>query len=85
MSTVASDSEQMCWQLHIIENRYGSLHKTIIATEANSRFTLFLPVDILMSINELTQRLKMEWQWVLAEIPRLSHILPRSDIVLLLS
>jgi hypothetical protein len=85
VNTVISDSEQMCWQLHIIENRYGSWHKTIIATEANSRFTLFLPVDLLMSIDELTQRLKMEWQWVLAETLRLSHILPRSDIALLLS
>jgi hypothetical protein len=85
VNTVISDSEQMCWQLHIIENRYGSWHKTLIATEANSRFTLFLPVDLLMSIDELTQRLKMEWQWVLAETLRLSHILPRSDIALLLS
>ncbi|GAB2931072.1 hypothetical protein [Rheinheimera gaetbuli] len=85
VNTVTSTREQMCWQLHIIENRYGSWHKTLIATEANSRFTLFLPVDLLMSIDELTQRLKMEWQWVLAETLRLSHILPRSDIALLLS
>ncbi|GAB2922164.1 hypothetical protein GCM10027181_21750 [Rheinheimera gaetbuli] len=85
MNTVTSTCEQMCWQLHIIENRYGSWHKTIIASEANSRFTLFIPVDLLMSVEELTERLQMEWQWVLAETLRLSHILPRSDIALLLS
>ncbi|MBU1310187.1 MAG: amino acid adenylation [Gammaproteobacteria bacterium] len=85
VNTVTSTREQMCWQLHIIENRYGSWHKTIIATEANSRFTLFIPVDLLMSVEELTQRLQMEWQWVLAETLRLSGIMPRSDIALLLS
>lgn len=85
VNTVISTREQMCWQLHIIENRYRSRHKTLIATEANSRFTLFIPVDLLISIDELTQRLQMEWQWVLAETLRLSNILPRSDIALLLS
>ena len=85
MNTVTSTREQMCWQLHIIENRYRSRHKTLIATEANSRFTLFIPVDLLMSVEELTERLQMEWQWVLAETLRLSHIMPRSDIAQLLS
>lgn len=85
VNAVASTREQMCWQLHVVENRYGSWHKTIIATEANSRFTLFIPVDLLMSLDELTLRLNMEWQWVLAETLRLSHLMPRSDIALLLS
>lgn len=83
--TVTSTRDQMCWQLHIIENSYGSWHKTIIATEANSRFMLFIPLDLLMSVEELTQRLQMEWQWVLAETLRLSNLMPRSDIALLLS
>jgi hypothetical protein len=85
VNTITSDVKQMCWQLHIIENSYGSWHKTIIATEANSRFTVFMPVNLLMSVEELTQRLQMEWQWVFAETLRLSNILPRSDIALLLS
>lgn len=85
VNSVTSTREQMCWQLHIIENHYGSWHKTLIATEANSRCTLFIPINLLMSVEELTERLQMEWQWVLAEILRLSHILPRSDIALLLS
>lgn len=85
VNAVTSTREQMCWQLHIIENRYGSLHKTIIATEASSRFTLFIPVNLLMNVEELTQRLQMEWQWVLAETLRIEQILPRSDIAVLLS
>ncbi|MGP9800508.1 hypothetical protein [Rheinheimera sp. NSM] len=85
VNTITSDSKQMCWQLHIIENSYRSRHKTIIATEANSRFTLFIPIDLLMSVEELTQRLQMEWQWVLAETLRIEQIMPRSDIALLLS
>ncbi len=85
VNAIVSTSEQMCWQLHIIDNSYGSRHKTIIATEANSRFTLFMPVDLLLIPEQLTQRLQMEWQWVLAETLRLEQILPRSDIALLLS
>jgi hypothetical protein len=85
VNSITSTNEQMCWQLHIIENSYGSWHKTIIATEANSRFTLFIPVDLLLSTDELTQRLQMEWQWVLAETLRVEQIMPCSDIALLLS
>lgn len=85
INTIVSTCEQMRWQLHIIDNSYGSWHKTIIATEANSRFTVFIPVDLLMSVEELTQRLQMEWQWVLAESLRLSNVMLRSDIALLLS
>ena len=85
VNSITSTGEQMCWQLHIIENSYGSWHKTIIATEANSRFTLFIPVDLLMTPDQLCKRLQMEWQWVLAETLRLSHIMSRSDIAMLLS
>lgn len=85
VNTITSDSKQMCWQLHIIENSYRSRHKTIIATEANSRFTLFIAIDLPMSVEELTQRLQMEWQWVLAETLRIEQIMPRSDIALVLS
>lgn len=85
VNTITSTREQMCWQLHIIENRYRSRHKTIIAIEANSRFTLFIPVDLLMSVEELTQRLHMEWQWVLAETLRLNRLMPGSDIAFMLS
>ncbi|SNY58536.1 hypothetical protein SAMN06297280_3430 [Arsukibacterium tuosuense] len=85
VNSIFSTREQMCWQLHIIENSYRSWHKTIIATEANSRFTVFIPVDLLMTPEQLSKRLQMEWQWVLAETLQQHSDMPRSDIALLLS
>lgn len=84
VNSVASDSMQMCWQVHIIDNSYGSRHKTLIVVEANSRFTVFIPVVLKLSVDELSARLKMEWQWVLAESLRVLDYMPRSDIALLL-
>ena len=85
VNSITSTGEQMCWQLHIIENSYGSWHKTLIATEASSRFTVFMPVDLLMTPEQLSKRLQMEWQWVLAETLQQHSDMPRSDIALLLS
>ena len=84
VNTVISDSMQMCWQFHIIDNSYGSRYKTLIAVEANSRFTLFIPVVLKLSVEELSAHIKMEWQWVLAESLRALEYMPRSDIALLL-
>ncbi len=84
VNTVTSDGMQMCWQVHIIDNSYGSRHKTLIAVEANSRFTVFIPVVLKLTVDELSARLKMEWQWVLAESLRVLEYMPRSDIALLL-
>ena len=85
VNAIVSSSEQMCWQLHIVDNSYGSWHKTIIATEANSRFTVFMPVDLLLTPDQLSKRLQMEWQYVLAETLQQHSDMPRSDIALLLS
>jgi hypothetical protein len=84
VNTVNSDIAQMSWQVHIIENSYGSRHKTLIAVEANSRFSVFIPVVLKLSVEELSVRLKMEWQWVLAESLRVLDYMPRSYIALLL-
>lgn len=84
VNSVITDSRQMCWQVHIIDNSYGSRHKTLIAVEANSRFTVFIPVVLKLTVDELSTRLKMEWQWVLAESLRVLEYMPRSDIALLL-
>lgn len=85
VNSILSSAEQMCWQLHIIENEYRSWHKTIIATEANSRFTVLLPVDLVMPMEKLTQRLQMQWQFVLAESLQELRLMPGSNIALLLS
>lgn len=84
VNSVISDSMQMYWQVHIIGNSYGSRHKTLIAVEANSRFTVFIPVVLKLTVEELSARLKIEWQWVLAESLRVLDCMPRSDIALLL-
>lgn len=85
VNTLISDSIQLCWQVHIIENQYQSLEKTIIGCEANSRFTFFLPVSWKLSLSELTESLQMEWQSVLAETLKSYPLLPHSDIAALLS
>ncbi|WP_438863280.1 amino acid adenylation [Neptunicella sp.] len=85
VNTLQSTFQQFCWQIHIIENRYKSIEKTIIATEANSRFTLFLPVEKPLTVGELESRLFMEWQYVLAETLETQRLLQRGDIAKLLS
>jgi hypothetical protein len=84
-NTIASDTNMFSWQLHIIDNRYRSSDKTIVATEAHSRFTCFLPVYEPLSLSELHQQLSMQWQQLLVEMIRANQLLPNSDAVLLLS
>ncbi|WP_445945101.1 amino acid adenylation [Shewanella sp.] len=85
-----SDKQTFCWQLHIIDNgpsvyRVRSRHKTIIACEANSRFTVFIPVDTKLTLDELAARLQMQWQYSLAETLQQLRAIPSSDIAMLLS
>jgi len=84
-NTIVSDTNMFSWQLHIIDNRYRSSDKTIVATEAHSRFTCFLPVSEPLSLSELHQQLSMQWQQLLVEMIRANQLLPNSDAVLLLS
>ncbi|SIR36557.1 hypothetical protein SAMN05421840_11777 [Shewanella morhuae] len=85
MHALESDEQVFCWQLHIIDNVYKSGYKTIIACEANSRFTLFIPVVAVLSLEELTKRLLKEWQYVVAETLQQLRAMPNSDIAMLLS
>jgi hypothetical protein len=84
-NTIASDANTFSWQLHIIDNSYRSSRKTIIATEAHSRFTCFLPALMPLTLAQLHQQLSMQWQSLLIEMIRANHLLPNSDAVLLLS
>ncbi|NMP16113.1 amino acid adenylation [Thalassotalea sp. Y01] len=64
---IFSDECTLSWQLHIVDNRYRSFEKTIIATEAFSRFTCFLPVlmpnsDAVFLLSKLDS-LPFEIQW----------------------
>jgi hypothetical protein len=84
-NTIISDANTFSWQLHIIDNSYRSSQKTIIATEAHSRFTCFLPVDASLSLSDLHQQLSMQWQQLLVEMIMANQLLPNSDAILLLS
>ena len=85
VNPLITENKVLSWQVHIIDNSYKSYEKTIIATEAYSRFTLFIPVATPFTVEELSQRLSMEWQYVFAETLESQRILPRSDIAYLLS
>ena len=89
VNMLQSNEQQFSWQVHIIDNRYKSCQKTIIACEANSRFIVFIPVSSSLTLEELTQRLMMQWQYVLAETlasqKAILSVMPRSDIACLLS
>jgi hypothetical protein len=77
---LASDDHTCCWQVHIIDNAYKSRHKTIIACEANSRFIVFIPVEKRLSLDELSERLLMEWQHSLADTLSRLSIMQIDDI-----
>ena len=89
VNTLTSDNATMCWQVHIIDNRYKSYEKTIIACEANSRFIFFIPVTAPLTRDELTQQLLMKWQLMLVQTLEDNQYSPtniaRSDIAVLLS
>jgi hypothetical protein len=85
VNTLSSDATLFSWQVHIIENRYNSIQKTIIACEANSRFIVFIPVEKRMTIEVLTELLLLEWQFIFADTLNNNGTLPNSDIAMLLS
>jgi endonuclease/exonuclease/phosphatase (EEP) superfamily protein YafD len=82
---ITTDAGTFSWQLHIIDNSYKSSEKTIIATEAYSRFTCFIPAPMPLTLTELHHQLSMQWQQLLVEIVLANQLLPNSDAILLLS
>lgn len=85
VNTLISDNNCFNWQLQIIDNSYKSREKTIIVCEAISRFTFFIPVNLKLSQQELTQRLQYEWQLMMAQTLEVYQLIPRSDIAVWLS
>lgn len=82
---ITTDADTLSWQLHIIDNSYKSREKTIIASEAYSRFTCFIPASMPLTLAELHHQLSMQWQQLLVETVLANQLLPNSDAVLLLS
>jgi hypothetical protein len=84
-NSITTDANTFSWQLHIIDNSYQSREQTIIATEAYSRFTCFIPAPMPLTLTELHHQLSMQWQQLLVEMVLANQLLPHSDAVLLLS
>ncbi|NNN68708.1 amino acid adenylation [Vibrio sp. 3-2(1)] len=86
VNKLSSDASTLSWQVHIIENRYQSIEKTLIVCEANSRFTYFIPLERLCyTTEELAERLKIEWQFAFVEALENGGLVHRYDIATLLS
>ncbi|HDM8129107.1 TPA: amino acid adenylation [Vibrio harveyi] len=86
VNKLSSDAATMSWQVHLIENRYRSLEKTLIVCEANSRFIYFIPLNrMTLTPDELAERLKIEWQFSFVEALELSGLISHYDIATLLS
>ncbi|EKF9443163.1 amino acid adenylation [Vibrio cholerae] len=91
VNKLSSDAATMSWQVHLIENRYRSLEKTLIVCEANSRFTYFISLNrMIFTPDELAERLKIEWQFAFVEALEANTLttnglVSRYDIATLLS
>ncbi|MBC5850667.1 amino acid adenylation [Vibrio cincinnatiensis] len=86
VNKLSSDAATMSWQVHMIENRYRSLEKTLIVCEANSRFTYFISLNrMIFSPDELAERLKIEWQFAFVEALEVIGLVSRYDIATILS
>lgn len=84
VNTLLSDATKMSWQVQLIDNTYLSKKKTIIATEAHSRFTVFFAVEHPLSLEVLSSQLTMQWQSLLAEMLA-TQLMPSSEIAQLLN
>ncbi len=86
VNKLSSNDSIFSWQVHIIDNHYGSAEQTLIMCEANSRFTCFIPLGrILMSPEELAERLAIEWQFAFVEALEVHNLLNRRDIATMLA
>ncbi len=85
VNKLSLDAATMSWQVHLIENRYRSLEKTLIVCEANSRFTYFILLNrMIFTPDELAKRLKIEWQFAFVEALETSGLVSRYDIATIL-
>ncbi len=86
VNKLSSNATTMSWQVHLIENHYRSVEKTLIVCEANSRFTYFIPLNrMIFTPDELTERLKIEWQFAFDEALEESRLIGHYEIASLLS
>ena len=58
---VITTADTLSWQCHIVDNRYRSRYKTIIAVESYSRYTLLIPCPHRLTQTELEFILLNSW------------------------
>jgi len=58
---VITTADTLAWQCHIVDNRYRSRYKTIIAVESYSRYTLLIPCPHRLTQTELELILLNSW------------------------
>ncbi|OLQ71227.1 amino acid adenylation [Photobacterium proteolyticum] len=81
-----SSSNTMSWQVHILDNRHQSMERTLIVCEAYSRFIYFIPLNrAFLTLDELSERLKIEWQFAFVEALETQGLVSRYDIAIMLS
>ncbi|QMV16914.1 amino acid adenylation [Vibrio spartinae] len=86
VNKLSSDHNLMSWQVHLIDNYYRSVEKTLIVCEANSRFTYFIPLNRgLLTPDELSERLTIEWQFAFVEALETHGLVSCYDIARMLS
>lgn len=91
VNKLGSDASTLSWQVHLIENCYQSVEKTLVVCEANSRFTYFISLNrMFFTPDELAERLKIEWQFAFVKALEVYSLIDRGiishyDIATLLS
>ena len=61
VATLVSDRNTISWQVHVIYTDSWRQKTTVIAVEANSRFTLLLPFDTQLSQEGLEKAILEQW------------------------
>jgi hypothetical protein len=59
--SLVTDSQQLSWQCHVIQNAYRHGEYTAIVTEAYSRYTLLMPYAVAPTVAEFENELLRRW------------------------
>ncbi|MFT6914930.1 MAG: hypothetical protein ACJAWL_001229 [Motiliproteus sp.] len=85
---LVTDTQQLSWQCHVVPNSYRSKERTVIVTEAYSRYTLLLPYRIAPTVEafekDFLERFEFEVQQLMLEsgaleLPQLARVKQQFD------
>lgn len=74
---VTTTTDTLAWQCHIVENHHRSRHKTIIAVESYSRYTLLIPCTHRFTQDELELLILNRWLRDLLGWAEETHAVPK--------